>query len=221
MIEFFHEYVEPEEFYKKRVLEVGSKYVNGSVRPFIERFLNPREYIGIDIEPGKYVDILLPAEKIVEYFGEESFDVIVSTEVLEHVRDWRAVINNMKRALREGGIMYITTRSFGFPYHNFPQDFWRYEIEDMRKIFDDFNIIVLKRDSSAPGVFLKARKPEAFKPNDLSDIALYSIILGKKTRKIPSISEMPLRRKISLELTIKVSHLGRYLINKLSSKYMV
>lgn len=126
----------------------------------------------------------MSAEKIVEHFGEESFDVIVSTEVLEHVRSWRVVINNMKRALREGGIMYITTRSFGFPYHNFPHDFWRYEIEDMRKIFDDFNIIVLKRDSSAPRVFLKARKPKAFKPNDLSGIALYSIILGKKTRKI-------------------------------------
>ncbi|MEM4005257.1 MAG: methyltransferase domain-containing protein [Desulfurococcaceae archaeon] len=156
-----------------------------------------------------------------EYFGEESFDVIISTEVLEHVRDWRAVINNMKRALREGGVMYITTRSFGFPYHDFPYDFWRYEIEDMRKIFSDFNIMVLKKDPSMPGVFLKARKPEEFKPNDLSDIALYSIILGKRTRKIPSISEIPLGRKISLKLTTKVSHLVRYLINKLSYKYIV
>ncbi|MEM2261178.1 MAG: methyltransferase domain-containing protein [Ignisphaera sp.] len=87
------------------------------------------------MSPGSMLICFCRPKKIVEYFGEESFDVIISTEVLEHVRDWRAVINNMKRALREGGIMYITTRSFGFPYHDFPYDFWRYEIEDMRKIF--------------------------------------------------------------------------------------
>jgi len=92
VIEFFVEDVKPEEFRDKRVLEVGSGYVNGSVRPLIERFMRPKEYIGIDIELGKYVDIVLPAEELVEYFGSESFDVVLSTETLEHVKDWRKVI---------------------------------------------------------------------------------------------------------------------------------
>ena len=96
VMEFFIEHAEPEEFKGRRVLEVGSRYVNGSVRPLIERFFHPREYIGIDIVPGKFVDIVLPAEKILEYFGSESFDVVIATEVLEHVKNWRLVINNMK-----------------------------------------------------------------------------------------------------------------------------
>jgi hypothetical protein len=76
-----------QEFDGKRVLEVGSKFVNGSVRPLIERFCSPRDYVGVDIEPGKYVDVVLPAEKLVNCFGPESFDVVISTELLEHVYD--------------------------------------------------------------------------------------------------------------------------------------
>ena len=47
VLEFFIENVEPEEFRDARVLEVGSRYVNGSVRPLVERLLRPpKEYIG-------------------------------------------------------------------------------------------------------------------------------------------------------------------------------
>lgn len=198
VIEFFIDAVRSEEFEGKRILEVGSRYVNGSVRPLIERFLKPREYIGVDIEAGKFVDLIVPAEKLLEYFGPESFDVVISTEVLEHVRDWRVAITNMKGVLKPLGYIYITTRSRGFPYHGFPFDFWRYEVEDMKKIFSDFEIIVLRRDHEAPGVFLKARKPKGYAPADLSDIALYSIILGKRTREIPDLNDAPLTRRYIL-----------------------
>lgn len=200
VIEFFIEEVKAEEFRGKRVLEVGSKYVNGSVRPLIEKFLSPSEYIGVDIEPGKYVDVVVPAEELVKYFGAESFDVVIATELLEHVKDWRLVVNNMKQVLKPKGYIYITTRSKGFPYHAYPYDFWRYEIEDMKRIFLDFEIITLRRDHQAPGVFLKARKPHNWKPNDLQEIDLYSIILGKRTKTIPEISDMPLHKKIALKL---------------------
>jgi len=103
VIEFFIEHAKVEEFRDRRVLEVGSKYINGSVRPLIEKFLSPREYIGVDIEPGKFVDLVLPAERILEHFGSGSFDVVLSTELLEHIKDWRVVINNMKNVLKRGG----------------------------------------------------------------------------------------------------------------------
>ncbi len=59
VLDFFMRHVDCEEFAGRRVLEVGSKFVNGSVRPLIERFCRPREYVGIDIEAGKYVDVVL------------------------------------------------------------------------------------------------------------------------------------------------------------------
>jgi len=38
VIEFFIYNIKYEEFKGKRILEVGSKYLNGSVRPLIENF---------------------------------------------------------------------------------------------------------------------------------------------------------------------------------------
>jgi SAM-dependent methyltransferase len=103
VIEFFIEGVEKEEFEDKKVLEVGSKYINGSVRSLIERFCSPKEYVGVDIEPGKFVDLVLAAERLVEYFGPESFDVVIATEMLEHVQDWRLVVSNLKGVVKRGG----------------------------------------------------------------------------------------------------------------------
>ena len=211
VIELFIEHAKVKEFRNKRVLKVGSKYINGSVRPLIEKFLSPREYIGIDIEPGKFVDLVLPAERILEYFGPESFDVVISTKLLEHVKDWRVVINNMKNVLKRGGYIYITTRSKGFPYHGYPYDFWRYEIEDMKKIFGDFEIISLKKDSQAPGVFLKARKPESWMPANLDNIALYSVLLGRRTKRIVTIDDAPLARRLAIKF---LNSKARWLISQ-------
>ncbi len=200
VLDFFMRSFDCGEFAGRRVLEVGSRFVNGCVRPLIERFCRPREYVGVDIEAGKYVDVVLPAERLVEYFGPESFDAVISTEVLEHVFDWRTVVNNMRAILKPGGFIYITTRSRGFPCHAYPHDYWRYEIEDMKKIFGDFEIIALEKDWETPGVFLKARKPTNWSPNDLSQIELYSMVLGRRTREIVGMDKAPLARRLGIQL---------------------
>jgi len=220
VVEFFIENVEKEEFQGKKILEVGSKYVNGSVRPLIERFCSPREYLGVDIEPGKFVDLILPAEKLVERFGFETFDVVIATELLEHVQDWRLVINNIKGVLKRGGFLYLTTRSFGFPLHSYPYDFWRYEIEDMKKIFSNFEILKLTRDPEAPGVFLKARKPFDYIPKDIQNIAIYSMILGKRTISVPKPEDMPFSRKIKI-LTAKVLNKTRILAQNAFNRLLI
>lgn len=191
-----------EEFQGKHVLEVGPG--NASVRPFVNRFFYPTKYIGVDIKNGKYVDLIVPAERLVKYFGPESFDTIIATELLEHIIDWRYVINNLKTVLKKGGFIYITTRSLGYPYHGYLRDFWRYELEDIVKIFSDFQMVVLKKDHEFPGVFLKARKPLNYEPNDLSEIAIYSVVLGKKTMNIPRPNEMSIMRKLKYLIVSRV-----------------
>ena len=181
-------------------MRFGSKFVNGSVRPLIKRFCKPREYIGVDIEPGKYVYVVLPAERLVDYFGPESFDVVISTEVMEHVFDWRLIINNIKSVLKRGGFIYLTTRSKGFPYHAYPHDYWRYEPSDMVRIFRDFEIIRLETDWEGPGVFLKVRKPMDWRPADLNDIALYSVVLGRRVKELVTLDDAPLVRRLVLYL---------------------
>jgi hypothetical protein len=94
------------------------------------------------------------------------------------VLDWRTAITNLKGLVADGGYLLVTTRSFGFPYHEFPYDYWRYEQDDMRRIFADFRIEALESDSFMPGVFMLARRDAARPAADLSGIALYSIVAG-------------------------------------------
>jgi SAM-dependent methyltransferase len=167
----------------KRVLEVGSFNVNGSLRTIVES-LRPREYIGVDFQEGPGVDEVCNADRLVDRFGENAFDVLISTEMLEHVRNWKRVISNLKRVLKPGGVLAVTTRSKGYPYHSAPFDFWRFEIRDMEVIFSDLKIETLQTDPEAPGVFLKARKPAVFDENDLSKHQLYSMIKWKRVSSI-------------------------------------
>jgi len=142
---------------------------------------------------------MLPAERLVDYFSPEPFDVIISTEVMEHVFDWRLIINNIKSVLKRGGFIYLTTRSRGFPYHAASHDYWRYETNDMVRIFRDFKMVRLEVDWEYPGV-LKAKKPINWIPTDLNNIALYSMMLGKRTKKLVALSDAPFARKISIIL---------------------
>jgi SAM-dependent methyltransferase len=172
-----------EEIIGKKVIEVGSYDVNGSLRPIVDSY-KPVKYIGVDIEKGPGVDVVCSAEDIVENFGKERFDIVISTELLEHVRNWRTVISNIKNICKPNGTILITTCSYGFGYHTYPCDFWRYELEDMKNIFSDCKILVLEKDFRAPQVFIKVKKPKKFVEKDLSGYKLYSIIVNKRIREI-------------------------------------
>lgn len=181
-LEFVKRVVSPGEVEGRAVLEVGAYDVNGSARAVLGP-MAPATYVGVDLEKGPGVDEVVPADQLVEHFGTEAFDVVVSTEMVEHVREWRPVISNLKRVVRRGGVLVITTRSHGFPYHGFPEDFWRYEDSDMRRIFADFEIGDLEKDPQEPGVFIKAKKPKRFREKRLRGVQLYSIVHDRRVKR--------------------------------------
>ena len=200
----------------KKVLEVGALDVNGSIRPLIESY-SPKEYIGVDLVNGKGVDIVCPAEKLLEKFEPESFDFLISTEMLEHVNDWRTVIHNFKTLVKPDGLLLLTTRSIGFPYHGYPYDFWRFQQEDMQNIFSDCRLIKSEKDPQL-GVFAKIIKPLGFIENDLSNYQLYSIITGKREKENSKpVIEAFLKRRKEKSGVIRglLTKFGRKLLNRL------
>ena len=174
-LEFIEKALSEEDVKGKDVLEVGLFDVNGSPRTYVESML-PSSYVGIDIAPGPGVDEVCDAENLLERFGEHSFDILISTEMIEHVANWKLIISNFKRVLRPGGIVIVTTRSFGFPLHDYPVDYWRFETHDMDVIFSDFTECQIESDQSEPGVFITARKPEQFQEYNFDGYALFSMI---------------------------------------------
>jgi SAM-dependent methyltransferase len=139
------------------VLEVGSYDFNGSVRPAVER-LGVASYLGVDQAPGPRVDRVCDAADLSE-LGE--FHVVISTEMLEHVQAWQPVMHSLAGAVKPGGWLVLTTRSVGFPYHAYPDDFWRYSIDGLTAIYAalGFTEIAVTSDPQCPGVFGVARKP--------------------------------------------------------------
>lgn len=210
--------IKREEIASKRILEIGSCYINGSLRPIIEN-LDPIEYIGVDMEKGPGVDLVMGAEELIEKFGKNYFDVVISTELLEHVKNWQEVISNIKNVCKPNGIILVTTRSYGFPYHPFPEDYWRYEAEDMKQIFSDCEIIKLEKDNQAPGVFVKLKKPAQFVENDLNQYYLYNIFFDQKINSIKNagsiINFRDLKHSIKRFARNKLIDLGRTILKKL------
>jgi SAM-dependent methyltransferase len=149
----------------RRLVEAGAHDYNGSVRGVYEA-MGPASYTGTDMEPGPGVDLAVPAEKLPEALGDGCADVVISTEMLEHAEDWRAAVTGMVRVLAPGGLLLLTTRSPGFPYHPHPGDHWRFSVDHMDGIAEACSLEVVRLepdpDWHCPGVFLLARKPDGW-----------------------------------------------------------
>jgi SAM-dependent methyltransferase len=138
------------------VLEVGSCDVNGSVCVLF----NTSGYTGVDIVKGPGVDqIVLPAKLP---FVDDHFAVVVSTEMLEHAEFPAAVLGEMWRVLKPGGVLLLTTRSEGFARHN-PPDYWRFSGWQMHDLLHWTGFVheTVVKDPQAAGVFAVAYKGRA------------------------------------------------------------
>lgn len=132
-----------------RILEVGSRNVNGSVRAVLES--RAAEYLGVDLFEGSGVDIVLHVAHLRDQFGDEKFDVVISTEMLEHCSNWQEALYQMSSVLRQGGLLIITTRSPGFELHDYPADYWRFSRGDFAEIFNPIGELLLLRDDMTLG----------------------------------------------------------------------
>lgn len=98
-------------FSNKKVLDVGSLDINGNNRYLFENC----DHLGIDIGPGKNVDLVSLAHEFNE--SDESYDVIISTECFEHDMHYSKSINNIIRLLKSNGLFLFTCATTGRPEH--------------------------------------------------------------------------------------------------------
>lgn len=83
-----------------------------------------REYIGADIGGNTNAEIQLqPGEPLP--FEDESFDVVISSQVLEHVEEFDKYLNECNRVLRRGGLLFLSTHGT-WQFHAAPYDFNRW-----------------------------------------------------------------------------------------------
>jgi SAM-dependent methyltransferase len=101
----------PEYFNKKKVLEVGSLDINGSVRSlFVDC-----DYTGIDVADGNGVDLVVNGEDFSA--PANSMDVVISCECFEHNPEYEKTWLNMVRVLKRDGLLIMTCATLGRGQH--------------------------------------------------------------------------------------------------------
>ncbi len=98
------------------------------------------EYTGLDIETAiVYEDGIKPDftwDGNMMPFKDNSFDTLMATEVLEHCPDTQQIINEMKRVLKPGGLIFFTV-PFLWNLHEVPHDEYRFTPFALQRIFKE------------------------------------------------------------------------------------
>ena len=105
----------PNQFTNKKVLEIGSLNINGTVRVFFDEC----DYIGIDVGAGNCVDIVCEGQNYDA--PDNTFDTTISCECFEHNPYWVETFKNMHRMTKPGGLVIMTCATDGRPEHGTPR----------------------------------------------------------------------------------------------------
>lgn len=124
----------------KLVLEIGPEKGGSSYR----------ELIGDSTLVWDTVDIAKDNEGLTyiatdEYsfpIADNSYDIVLSGNVLEHVRKIWVWIREVARVCKKGGLV-VVTNPVSWPYHEAPYDCWRVFPEGMRALYEEAGLSVI------------------------------------------------------------------------------
>jgi SAM-dependent methyltransferase len=133
--------------WRGKVVDVGC-----GAQPYRSLLPAGTAYVGLDIERAKEAfgyatpdTILFDGGHWPE--GARDADVVLCTEVLEHVREPRALLAEAHAALRPGGRLLLTV-PFAARWHFVPHDYWRFTPSSLKLLLEEAgfrNVVVRAR----------------------------------------------------------------------------
>ena len=106
------EFIEKYDLQKAIVVDMGSFNINGTYRDLFPE----GQYIGVDIVPGRNVDIIMGSK---EWDEIENVDAVISGQTIEHVANIPGFMTEIYRVLKPGGLLCIIAPSAGAG-HDYP-----------------------------------------------------------------------------------------------------
>lgn len=125
-------------------------YVSGTVldvgcgrRPYEKTYFSKAvRYIGADyLSDRSSPDVI--ASALALPLKNSAVETVISTELLEHVPDPRAALSEMRRVLKPGGYMILSTPMY-WPRHEIPYDFFRYPYDGLLHLLQTSGFEVVK-----------------------------------------------------------------------------
>ncbi len=101
-------------------------------------------------------------------FGDASFDLVVSFEVIEHIPDWRQMLSEARRVLRPGGQFIVSTPNKLYyaearatsgpnPFHDH-----EFEFEEFRQVLEElFPSVSMFLQNHAAGIVFQPLQPDS------------------------------------------------------------
>ncbi len=114
-----------------RIMDLGSQDVNGTYKDIFD---NPLwSYRGIDMAPGKNVDIVLKTPYSWKEVPSNSVDVLISGQAFEHIEFFWVTMLEIARIMKPGAICCIIAPSGGVE-HRYPVDCWRFYTDGLKAL---------------------------------------------------------------------------------------
>ncbi|EKD52546.1 MAG: type 11 methyltransferase [uncultured bacterium] len=117
----------------RQILEIGSRQaVNQNDLANVRELFPSGKFIGLDMQEGPGVDIVASANKLP--FPNNSFDLVLCLETLEHADKPWMVSAEIERVLKPTGVTIVSSQQ-NFPIHKHPSDYFRYTPYGLNLLF--------------------------------------------------------------------------------------
>jgi SAM-dependent methyltransferase len=95
------------------------------------------DVVNVEIVPYATTDVVAASEYLP--FADDSFDLVISVAVLEHVRDPFAAAREIERIMRPGGRVFAAV-PFLQPYHGYPDHYYNMTAGGLRNLFRNCDV---------------------------------------------------------------------------------
>jgi len=128
------------------VLDIGGRLQ--PYRPLLGT--RTKRYVAVDLQMTPLVDVGAAAEALP--FRDAQFDFVICTQVFEYLPDPRLAVAEIKRVLRQGGILFLSAPSVFL--RNSDKECWRFLPEGLRHLLREFETVeVIPEGNSLTGFF--------------------------------------------------------------------
>ncbi len=108
-------------------------------RPIFERYV--ARYIGVDLPGNQTADFYADSDGRTE-FADSFADVVLSTQLLEHVDQPIVYLRECYRLLKPNGLLILSTHGYWI-YHPDPLDLWRWTGEGLQRAIEKIGFRII------------------------------------------------------------------------------